>query len=150
MIRNFNWLPWCREQCVWHSPVQWKNMRTVPSRRENKDKCTVPCGRKKKKKSLRGRNYIPSRPVVKIVCALTSRRAKIRIPSRPVVTNFIYRPVPSWQILFTVSSCLDTKRSTYCYSTVPSRPENWHTHRLSHLGNYNFHCFTVPSRLQLF
>ena len=99
--------------------------RPVPSW---KQKCTVPCRREKKTTvpSGRGRNYIPSRPVVK---------------------NYIHRPVPSSKNMYTVPSRHETKRSLYC--TVPSRPvEKIHTHRSvpSHPGNYNFHYFTVPSR----
>ena len=131
-----------------------KNMRTVSSRRENK-KCTTRAVKKKKK--------VPSLPVVeqiiyrpvpswKFICTVPSRRAKKHIPSRSVVTIFTYRPVPSWQFLFTVPSPRPVmKQKGHC--TVPSRPvEKIRTHRpvQSHPGNYIFHYFTVPSRLEYY
>ena len=78
-------------------PVQqWKDMRTVPSRRENKNVPPVPSKQKSTVPSRRGRNYMPSRPVVKNHMHRPVPSSKTYIPSRPVVTIFIYRPVPSW------------------------------------------------------
>ena len=107
-------------------------MRIVSSRR--KKKTYRPCRRKTKSTvhSRRGRNYIPSRPVVEeIICTVPSRRAKKYIPSRPVVTIFVYRPVPSSQFLPTVPS----RRDNFY---LPSRPVP--------SRHYNFRYFPVPSR----
>ena len=155
-------LPWCREQCVLHSlscAVKKNAYRPVP---ENRNKCTVPCHREKKSTvpSRRERNYIPSRPVVKNymhrpapssknIYTAPSCRDKIYLPSRPVVT--ILLTVPSRRDNFHLTSRAVVKQKGHC--TVPSRPvEKIHTHRPvpSHPGNYNFHYFTVPSRLHFF
>ena len=122
-----------------------------------------PCRRKKRNTvpSRRGRNYIPSRPVVKnYMHRPVPSKKYIYIPSRPVETIFIYRPVPSRQFLLTVPSRHDNfylpsrpVMKEKCHCTVRSRPvEKIHTHRPvpSHPGSYNFHLFyrPVPSRLQ--
>ena len=140
------------------STVQkWKNMRTVPSRRENKNVPPVPSKRKSNVSSGRGRNYLPSRPVVK---------------------NYMHRPVPSRQFLFTVPSRRDIfylpfrpimkqKRSLHC--TVPSRREISHSpsravpfnqlqSSLFYRRVHSCHCFPrqtcqnspVPSRLEYY
>ena len=81
-------------------------MRTVPSRRENKNVPSVPSKKKSIVPSRRGRSYISSRPVVKNymhrpvppskkIYTVPSRRDNFYLPSRPVVTIFTYRPVPS-------------------------------------------------------
>ena len=85
-----------------HRPVPlWKNVCTVPSRRAKKD--------------------VPSRPVVTILFTVPSRSENFYLPSRPVVKCFTYRPVPSWQILFTVPSHHETKRVIVLYRPVPSK-----------------------------
>ena len=67
-----------------------------------------------------------SRPVEKNKCTVPSRREKLCAPSRHVERKNMYRPVPSWQVLFTVASRHEKK--VYC--TVPPRPvEKFHTHR---------------------
>ena len=115
------------------SPVQhWKNMRTVPSRRENKNVPPVPSKKTYRpflswKKlhtvpSRREKLYAPSRPVEQKIYTVPSRRDNFYLPSRPLETIFTYRPVPSWQFLFTVPSRHGTKRSLYC--TDPSRQGN--------------------------
>ena len=85
-----------------------KILRTVPSRRENKNVPPVPSKRKSNVSSGRGRNYLPSRPVVK---------------------NYMHRPVPSRQFLFTVPSRRDIfylpfrpAEKIKFTPTVPSRP----------------------------
>ena len=115
--------------------VCWKNMRTVPSRRKNKN--------------------VPSRTVEKKESTVSSRRGRNYAPSRPVVKNYMHRLVPSSKYVYTVPFRRDNfylpsrpvmKQKGLC--TVPSRPvEKIHTHRPvpSHPGNYNFHYFTVPS-----
>ena len=100
-----------------------------------KQKCTVPCRRKKKVPSLPVVEEIMYRPVPswKIICTVPSRRAKKYIPSRPVVTFFIYRPVPSWnKTIIVLYRPVPTGKFTH---TVPSHP-----------GICNFHYFIVPSR----
>ena len=130
-------------------------MRTVPSRRENKNIPPVLSKKKSTVPSRCGRNCVPSRPVVKNYMhrSVPSSKNEYAVPSRR--DNFIYRPVPSWQFLLTAPSRRDTfylpscpvmKQKGHC--TVPSRPvEKIHTHRPvpSHPGNYNFRYFTVPS-----
>ena len=130
--------------------------RPVPSK---KQKCTVPCRRKKKVPSLPVVKKVIYRPVQwgRIIHTVPSRRWQFNyIQSRPVAIIFIYRPVQLWQVLFTVPSRrwhfflpsrLVMKQKGHF--TVPSRPvKKIHTHRpvLSHPGNYYFHYFTVPSR----
>ena len=88
------------------SPVQqWKNIRTVPSRLENKNVPPVPSKKKK---------YRPF-PSWKKLYTVPSRREKLYAPSRPVEQKYIYRPFPSWQLLFTVPS----RRDNFY---LPSRP----------------------------
>ena len=96
-----------------------------------KAKMYRPCRRKKKKTlhSRRGRNYSPSRPVVK---------------------NYMHRPVPSRQFLLTVPSRRDNfflrscpvpsrhKKVVVLYRPVPSTK--------SHLPSSPVHYVTVPSR----
>ena len=87
---------------------------TVPSRRENKN---VPSRAVEKKKyrlfPSSKKKKTPCRPVLKIILyevrTILSRRAKNYIPSRPVVTIFIYRSVPSWN-----------KKVIVLYRSVPS------------------------------
>ena len=110
-------------------------MRTVPSRRENKNVPPVPSKKKSNVSSRRGRNYLPSRPVVK---------------------KYMHRPVPSRQFLFTVPSRRDIfylpsrpimkkKRSLHC--TVPSRREISHPpSRPVPSRQLHFHFFTISSR----
>ena len=85
-----------------------KSMRTVPSRCENKNVPPVPSKKKKYRPFLswkklynvpsrREKLHAPPRPV----------EQKKYIPSRPVETIFIYRPVPSRQFLPTVPSRRD-------------------------------------------
>ena len=116
-------------------------MRTVPSRRENKNVPPVPSKRKSNVSSGRGRNYLPSRPVVK---------------------NYMHRPVPSRQFLFTVPSRRDIfylpfrpimkqKRSLHC--TVPSRREISHPPSRpvpSRQLHFSFFYHPVPSHLEFF
>ena len=120
------------------SPVQqWKNMRTVSSRREKKNVPPVPSIFFFTVLSRRGRNYIPSRPVVKNYVhrpVPSSKKYVYRpVPSWPF---FVYRPVPSWHFLLTVPSrrdsfCLPSrpvmkKKVIILYRPVPSRRENSH------------------------
>ena len=132
-------------------------MRTVPSRRENKNIPPVLSKKKSTVPSRCGRNCVPSRPVVKNYMhrSVPSSKNEYAVPSRR--DNFIYRPVPSWQFLLTAPSRRDTfylpscpvmKQKGHC--TVPSRPvEKNHTHRPvpSHPGNYTFYYFPVPSSI---
>ena len=109
------------------SPVQWKTMRTVTSRR--------------------GRNYVSSGPVVKPFMRRPVPSSKKNIPSRPVVTVPIFRPVPSRRHNFYLPSRPVMKWKRHC--AVPSRPvKKTHTHRLvpSHPGNNIFHFFPIPAR----
>ena len=162
------------------SPVQqWKNMRTVSSRRENKNVPPVPS--KKKVPSLPVVEEILYRPVPswKIICTVPSRRAKsiygpvpswqhlftvlshrdnFYLPCRPVVTIFTYRPVPSWQFLLTVPSRRGNfylpsrsvmKQKGHC--TVPSRPvEKIHTHGPVLSHSGNYISIILPSRPVVF
>ena len=142
--------PWCRQQCVLHYALLCSREKIcVPSRPVVKSNMYRPRRRKKKYRPFRSwkKLYTVRSGREKIIYTVPSRRAEKCIPSRPVVTVFTCRPVPSSQFLLTVPSPHETKRSLYC--TVPSRREN-HTRRPvpSHLGNCNFHYFTVPSRLQ--
>ena len=106
-------------------------MRTVPSRRGNKN---VPSSAVEKKKyrpfpswkklytvpSRRAKSYEPSRPtenkkttsrpVVIIFIFRPVPSWQFYIPSRPVVTIFIYRPVSSWN-----------KKAIVMYRSVPSK-----------------------------
>ena len=83
-----------------YRPVpSWKQKCTVRCRR--KEKSTVPSRREKKK-----HRAVPS---WKNIYTIPSRRANKYIPSRPVVTIFIYRPVPSWN-----------KKVIVLYRSVPS------------------------------
>ena len=110
-------------------------MRPVPSRRKSKNVPPVPPKKKSTVTSRRGRNYIPSRPVVK------------NCMHRPVPSSKKKKPVPCRRDKFNLPSRPVMKQKVIC--TVPSRPvEKIHTHRPvpSHPGNHNFHCFTVPSR----
>ena len=111
-------------------------MRPVPSRRKSKNVPPVPPKKKSTVTSRRGRNYIPSRPVVK------------NCMHRPVPASKKKKPVPCRRDKFNLPSRPVMKQKVIC--TVPSRPvEKIHTHRPvpSHPGNHNFHCFTVPSCL---
>ena len=142
-------------RAVCSSLQQWKIMRTVPPRRENKNVPPVPKKKKGTVPSRREGNYIPSRPVVKnymrrpvpsskkkYIYTFPSRRYNFCLLSRPVVTIFTYRRHdnfywPSRPVLL----------EGHC--TAPSRPvEKTHTHRpvRSHPGDYNFHYFSVSSR----
>ena len=138
-------------------PVQqWKIF--VPSCPVVKIKMNCPCRRKRKVPSPPVVEEIIYRPVPSwnIVCTVPSRRAIKSIPSRRDNFHLPSRPVPSWQFLLTdpsrranfhLPSHPVLKQKGPC--TVPSRPvEKIHTYRpvSSHAGNYNFQCFTVPSR----
>ena len=84
------------------SPVQWKTMRTVTSRR--------------------GRNYVSSGPVVKPFMRRPVPSSKKNIPSRPVVTVPIFRPVPSRRHNFYLPSRPVMKWKRHCaVPSVPSR-----------------------------
>ena len=135
-------------------PVQWTIMRTVSSRHENKhvpsrsvEKKVVPLVAVVEELMYR---LVPSWkfictvsvPSTKKIYTVPTRRDNFYLPSHPVVTIFIHRPVPSWQFLFpsrsvvtffTVPSRDETKRSLVC--TVPSRQ------RISHAPSR-----PVPSR----
>lgn len=81
-----------------HSPIQY----TVPSRR----------------------GAIIYRPIPSKanVANVPSRRETRYLPSRPVVNNYIYSPVPSGKYIFTVQSCRDNQPVL----SVPSSQEVLH------------------------
>ena len=77
--------------------------------------------------SRHGRNYLPSRPVVKKYMRRPVPSSKKCMPSRPVVTTFIYRPVVTIFIYRPVmkQKVIELYRpvpSRKLAPTVPSRP----------------------------
>ena len=130
-------------------------MRPVPSRRKSKNVPPVPPKKKSTVTSRRGRNYIPSRPVVKNCMHRPVPSSKKKNPSRAVVTNLIYRLVPSWNkkwfLLyrpvpsrkFTPTAPSRPIQATIIFIVLPSRP-------VLSRPVFNFfpvkHVKTVPSR----
>ena len=112
-------------------------MRTVPSRRENINKCTVPCRRKKK--------YRPF-PSWKKLHTVPSRRDKLHAPSRPVMEKKVivmYRTVPSRELTPTVLS--RPIQDFFYLISFPSRPV---PSRLRFFSRETCQNSTIPSRLE--
>ena len=116
----------------------WNKLYTVPSRRE---KLCAPST------SRRAKNIYRPVPSWQVLFAVPPLRDNFYLPPGPIVT--ILLTVPSRRDNFYLPSYSVMKQKGRC--TVASRPfEKIHTHRPvpSHPGNYIFHYFTVPSRLQ--
>ena len=142
--------PWSRpvpSRRQFHLPLA----HTVPSRRENLSRCTLP--------SRPVEEIAPYRPVPSRKYPLTvpSRRQNLPLPSRPVCKTYPYRPIPSSKPTHTVPSRrqnlsipsnLAVRTCPYCpappyIAVTPSRQDAV----TSRCREYYEHCllYTSPS-----